>query len=81
MDNPEKLATQNTQDAEKHNTICVGHHYTQTKTNNVNKGLKGIAIKNVIYSNTRISYQGNVRTHACRTLVISLKSVVTIDIN
>ena len=21
----------------KHNTICVGHHYVQTKTNNVNK--------------------------------------------
>jgi len=41
MDNPEKLATQGTQDEEKqnktHNTICVGHHYTQTNTNNVNK--------------------------------------------
>ena len=34
--NPEKLATQGTQD-EEHNTICVGHHYTQTNTNNVNK--------------------------------------------
>jgi hypothetical protein len=22
---------------QKHNTICVGHHYTQTKTNYVNK--------------------------------------------
>jgi hypothetical protein len=22
---------------QKHNTICVGHHYTQTNTNNVNK--------------------------------------------
>ena len=22
---------------EKHNAICVGHHYTQTNTNNVNK--------------------------------------------
>jgi hypothetical protein len=21
----------------KHNTICVGHHYTQTNTNNLNK--------------------------------------------
>ena len=41
MDNPEKLATQGTQDEEKqnkkHNTIFVGHHYTQTNTNNVNK--------------------------------------------
>ena len=24
-------------DEEKHNTICVRHHYTQTNTNNVNK--------------------------------------------
>ena len=30
MDNLEKLATQCTQDEEKHNTICVGHHYMQT---------------------------------------------------
>ena len=22
---------------QKHNAICVGHHYTQTDTNNVNK--------------------------------------------
>jgi hypothetical protein len=22
---------------QKHNTICVGHHYSQTITNNVNK--------------------------------------------
>ena len=22
---------------QKHNTICVGHHYAQTNTNNVNK--------------------------------------------
>ena len=36
----EKLATYGTQDEEKqnkNNTICVGHHYTQTNTNNVNK--------------------------------------------
>jgi hypothetical protein len=35
MDNPEK------QDEEKQNknknTICVGHHYAETNTNNVNK--------------------------------------------
>ena len=40
MDNPEKMATQGTQDKDKkkkHNTICVGHHYTQTNTNNINK--------------------------------------------
>ena len=47
MDNPEKLATFDTEDTtqiqhrykqnKKHNTKCVGHHYTQTNTNNVNK--------------------------------------------
>ena len=41
MDNPEKLAAQGTLDEDKqnkkHNTICVGHHNTQTNTNNVNK--------------------------------------------
>ena len=25
---------------EKHNTICVGHHYAQINTNNVNKQAK-----------------------------------------
>jgi hypothetical protein len=33
MDNPEKVATLDTQDEEKHNKICVGHHYTQTNIN------------------------------------------------
>jgi hypothetical protein len=38
----EKLATYDTQgekqkQKQKHNTICVGHHYTQANTNNVNK--------------------------------------------
>ena len=37
MDNQEKLATQGTQDEEKHNTICVGHHYMKENSNNVNK--------------------------------------------
>jgi hypothetical protein len=29
--------TRQRQTKQKHNTICVGHHYTQTNTNNVNK--------------------------------------------
>ena len=37
MDNLEKLATQGSQDEHKHDTICIGHHYLQTNTNNVNK--------------------------------------------
>ena len=37
MDNPEKPATQVTQDEGKYNTICVGHHYTQANKNNVSK--------------------------------------------
>jgi hypothetical protein len=38
MDNHEKLATHGTHYEEKHNTICVVHHYAKKKnTNNVNK--------------------------------------------
>ena len=43
MNNLEKLTTLGTQytkrrqTKQKHNTICVGHHYTQTNTNNINK--------------------------------------------
>ena len=41
MENPEKLATYNTQDEEnkKHNRKCFGNYdyYIQTNTNNVNK--------------------------------------------
>ena len=37
IDNPEKLAPQGTQNEEKHITIGVGHHNTQTNTNNENK--------------------------------------------
>ena len=35
-DDPEKLAPQGT---EKNNTICVGHHNTETNTNDINKTL------------------------------------------
>jgi hypothetical protein len=35
MDNPEKLATLGTQDEDK--IKCVGHHYTQANTTNINK--------------------------------------------
>jgi hypothetical protein len=31
------LITNNKQTKQKHNTICIGHHYAQTNTNNVNK--------------------------------------------
>jgi hypothetical protein len=43
MDNLEKLATLGTEstgrrEREKiYNTICIGHHYTQAETNNVNQ--------------------------------------------
>ena len=29
--------TRGRQEKQKHNTICVEHHYTQTNTNNANK--------------------------------------------
>jgi hypothetical protein len=35
FDNPEKLGTQDEEKTkQKHNTICVGHHYRQRNTNN-----------------------------------------------
>ena len=38
MDNPEKLATQDEdKQNKKHNKLCVGHHYLQASTNNINK--------------------------------------------
>jgi hypothetical protein len=37
MDNPEKKATQGTQNEEKQNTICIGHLYAQASTYNVIK--------------------------------------------
>ena len=37
MDNPENPATPGTQDEDKHNTVCIGHHYIRTNTNNINK--------------------------------------------
>ena len=41
MDNPEKSGnigpTKRRKLKQKHNTICVGHHYMQANTNNVNK--------------------------------------------
>jgi hypothetical protein len=37
MVNPEKLATRRRQTNQKQNTKCVGHHYSQTNTNNINK--------------------------------------------
>ena len=42
-ENPKKIAPMDAQDMgrrqtkQKHDTICVEHHYTQTNTNNVNK--------------------------------------------
>ena len=45
MDNPEKPATHACHTREtrkikqKHNKICVGHHYAQTNTDKVNKTL------------------------------------------
>ena len=37
MENQEKLATRRRKTKQKHNTVCVGDHYRQTNTNNVNK--------------------------------------------
>ena len=36
-DNRKWTIQQDGKQKQKHNTICVGHNYTQTNTNNVNK--------------------------------------------
>ena len=42
MDNLEKLSTRRRKTKQKHNTIYVGHHYTQTNTHNVDKRLQNM---------------------------------------
>ena len=47
MDNPEKLDgnigyTRRRKTKQKHNTICVVHHYNQANTKNVNKTWKWV---------------------------------------
>ena len=67
MDNPEKIATQNTKHEEKHNTMFVGHHYTPTHTNNVYKTTGGNDEPNIVFmqKSQRTSQHGtqNVKTH------------------
>ena len=72
MDNPEKLATQVTQDkaktkGKKPTTICVGHHYPQANRNNVNKTTGGRDEPNIVCM--RKSQQGThiLKTHKRRT--------------
>jgi hypothetical protein len=59
---------------QKHNTICVGHHYTQANTNNVNRTYaliqttKGKDEPNIVFmrKSLRASQHGtqNVQTHS-----------------
>ena len=37
IDNPEKLTTDDENQNKNTTPLCVGHHYVQTNTNNVNK--------------------------------------------
>jgi hypothetical protein len=37
MDNPEKLATRRRITKQINSALCVGHHYVQTNSKNVNK--------------------------------------------
>ena len=75
MENQEKLAAVGTQDKgqrytkQKHNTICVGHHYAQTSTNNVNKTCvlllttSGKDDPNIVFMRTSQHETQNVITH------------------
>jgi len=40
MGNPEKRATRRRQTKQKQSTKCVGHHYSQTNKNNINKTIR-----------------------------------------
>ena len=77
MDNPEKLTKLNTQDEEKqikiHKTICVGHHYTQANTHNVNKTwdfLQTTGCKDepniVFWGNLNVHHNTETTTMRCR---------------
>ena len=46
--------TRRRQTKQKHNTVCVGHHYTQANTNNVNKTL--VPYKQLEVQTKRISF-------------------------
>ena len=75
MENQEKLAAVGTQDKgqrytkQKHNTICVEHHYAQTCTNNVNKTCvfllttRGKDEPNIVFMRTSQHETQNVITH------------------
>jgi hypothetical protein len=61
MDNPEKLASLGTQYAEKHNTICAGHHHALSINISI-KHLKGLPIYNIHI--TTILF----KNYACRNI-------------
>ena len=62
IDNPEILATfvtyvtRRSQTTNKHNTICVGHHCTQTI---ISPTLQTMAVKTPLYTNKHLSYLTN----------------------
>ena len=62
IDNPEILATfvtyvtRRSQTTNKHNTICVGHHCTQTI---ISPTLQTMAVKTPLYTNKHPSYPTN----------------------
>ena len=70
IDNPEKLVTDGTQATrlrqsnKKHNTLCVGHQYTQTNTNNINKTWTLLETKQLeVKTNQNSRLFGNLSRH------------------
>jgi hypothetical protein len=58
MDNLEKLETLGTHDEDKqnkkHNTICIGNHYTQTDRHDITEILLKVALNTIILTLTHI---------------------------
>jgi hypothetical protein len=82
MENPEKLATEGTQDEEKQsksNTICVGHHHTQT---NIVGGFGPIKLFNhaILFTKVPAQSQGSERLCICVLGVSCLPSFFHLNI-
>ena len=68
MDKPEKLATYDIRDEEKKsNTTCIGHYYTQTNINNVNKTESSYNINDIPRETSCLCFQWHIFVYTMTT--------------